>query len=55
MLGSPWLDGVSNLTTFDQALSDYVTNTYVTSKYVLWLITSETGIRSMKLTASLQI
>ncbi|GLI74348.1 hypothetical protein PoHVEF18_002585 [Penicillium ochrochloron] len=33
MLGSPWLDGVSNLTTFDQALSNYVTNTYVTSKY----------------------
>ncbi|OOQ85467.1 SH3 domain protein [Penicillium brasilianum] len=30
----PWLDGVSNLTTFDKALSNYVSDTYVTSKYV---------------------
>ncbi|KAF7717541.1 Uncharacterized protein PECH_005469 [Penicillium ucsense] len=31
---SPWLDGVSNLTAFDNALRDYVANTYVTNKYV---------------------
>lgn len=34
MFGSPWLVGVSNLTTFDKALHNYVADTYVTSKYV---------------------
>lgn len=32
---SPWLDGVSNLTAFDAALSNYVANTFVTYKYVI--------------------
>lgn len=30
--GSPWLKNVSNVTSFDQSLQNYVQNTYVTAK-----------------------
>ncbi|KAJ5653779.1 hypothetical protein N7490_000782 [Penicillium lividum] len=30
----PWMENVTNITSFDQSLSDYVSSTYVTSKYL---------------------